>query len=86
MEASGDKSKINIRGGSDLCRIAFWQRVFTRIEPKRSRLNNEIGAALGLQLDAFKSSGVSGSISAYKASAQRLQSYYSGNWSKRRSE
>jgi hypothetical protein len=24
LEASGDKSKIKIVGGSDLCRIAFW--------------------------------------------------------------
>jgi hypothetical protein len=57
MEASGDKSKIKIVGGSDLCRIAFWQWVFTRIEVKRCRLNNEIGAALGAQLDAEKAAG-----------------------------
>jgi hypothetical protein len=57
MEASGDKSKIKIVGGSDLCRIAFWQWVFTRIEVKRCRLDNEIGAALGAQLDAGKAAG-----------------------------
>ncbi|WP_029631627.1 IS110 family transposase [[Scytonema hofmanni] UTEX B 1581] len=57
MEASGDKSKIKIVGGSDLCRIAFWQWVFTRIEVKRCRLDNEIGAALGAQLDAEKAAG-----------------------------
>ena len=54
LEASGDKSKIKIVGGSDLCRIAFWQWVFTRIEVKRCRIDNEIGAALGAQLDAEK--------------------------------
>jgi len=57
LEASGDKSKIKIVGGSDLCRIAFWQWVFTRIEVKRCRLDNEIGAALGSQLDAEKAAG-----------------------------
>ncbi|MGI2907202.1 IS110 family transposase [Tolypothrix sp. VBCCA 56010] len=57
MDASGDKSKIKIVGDSDLCRIAFWQWVFTRIEVKRCRLNNEIGAALGAQLDAEKAAG-----------------------------
>ena len=36
-QASGDKNKIKIVGGSDLCRIAFWQWVFTRIEVKRCR-------------------------------------------------
>ncbi|GAX41456.1 hypothetical protein NIES4075_24290 [Tolypothrix sp. NIES-4075] len=56
-EASGDKSKIKIVGGSDLCRIAFWQWVFTRVEAKRSRIDNEIGAALGAQLDAEKAAG-----------------------------
>jgi hypothetical protein len=57
LEASGDKSKIKIVGGSDLCRIAFWQWVFTRIEVKRNRLDNEIGAVLGAQLDAEKAAG-----------------------------
>ncbi|MGI2903325.1 transposase [Tolypothrix sp. VBCCA 56010] len=57
LEASGDKSKIKIQGGSDLCRIAFWQWVFTRIEVKRCRLDNEIGAILGAQLDAEKAAG-----------------------------
>ncbi|MBW4479471.1 MAG: transposase [Tolypothrix brevis GSE-NOS-MK-07-07A] len=57
LEASGDKSKVKIVGGSDLCRIAFWQWVFTRIEPKHSRLNNEIGEILGSQLDAEKAAG-----------------------------
>ncbi len=57
LEASGDSRKIKIVGGSDLCRIAFWQWVFTRIEPKRNRLKNEIGRILGNQLDAEKSAG-----------------------------
>lgn len=57
QESSGDKSKIKIVGGSDLCRIAFWQWVFTRIEVKRCRIDNEIGATLGTQLDAEKAAG-----------------------------
>nr|WP_236117266.1 hypothetical protein [Hassalia byssoidea] len=56
-EASGDKSKIKIVGGSDLCRIARGKWVFTRIEVKRCRLDNEIGSALGSQMDAEKAAG-----------------------------
>ena len=57
QESSGDKSKIKIVGGSDLCRIAFWQWVFTHIEVKRCRLDNEIGQTLGAQLDLEKTAG-----------------------------
>ena len=55
-EASGDKELDRV-GGSDLCRIALWQWVFTRIEVKRSRPKNEIGEQLGQMLDSEKSSG-----------------------------
>lgn len=55
-DASGDKELDRV-GGSDLCRIALWQWVFTRIEPKRSRLPNEIGKQLGEMMDTEKSSG-----------------------------
>ena len=57
MEASGDSRKSKVVGGSDLCRKSLWQWVFTRIEPKRSRLKNEIGKILGEQLDTEKASG-----------------------------
>lgn len=40
-----------------MCRIAFWQWVFTRVEVKRCRLDNEIGEMLGAQLDAEKCAG-----------------------------
>lgn len=55
-EASGDQELDRV-GGSDLCRIALWQWVFTRIEVKRSRPNNEIGEQLGDLLDEEKSKG-----------------------------
>ncbi len=55
--SSGDLKKSKVVGGSDLCRKALWQWVFTRIEPGRSRLKNEIGVALGQQLDSEKASG-----------------------------
>lgn len=55
--SSGDSKKSKVVGGSDLCRKALWQWVFTRIEPQRSRLKNEIGVALGEQLDSEKSAG-----------------------------
>ena len=55
-DASGDKELDRV-GGSDLCRIALWQWVFTRIEVKRSRPKNEIGKQLGEMMDAEKSCG-----------------------------
>ncbi|MFH7028948.1 MAG: hypothetical protein ACHBN1_27045 [Heteroscytonema crispum UTEX LB 1556] len=36
---------------------ALWQWVFTRLEPRRSRLKNEIGLILGQQLDEEKAAG-----------------------------
>ncbi|MEH2266915.1 MAG: IS110 family transposase [Nostoc sp.] len=57
MEASGDSRKSKVVGGSDLCRKSLWQWVFTRIEPKRSRLKNDIGKILGEQLDTEKAAG-----------------------------
>lgn len=52
-EDSGDK-KSSKKAGSSLCRLALWQWLFTRIEPKRSRLKNEVGALLGEALDTAK--------------------------------
>ncbi|MDZ7970300.1 MAG: IS110 family transposase [Nostoc sp. DedSLP03] len=57
LEASGDSRKSKVVGGSDLCRKSLWQWVFTRIEPKRSRLKNDIGKTLGEQLDIEKAAG-----------------------------
>ncbi|MEH2270105.1 MAG: IS110 family transposase [Nostoc sp.] len=57
LEASGDSRKSKVVGGSDLCRKSLWQWVFTRIEPKRSRLKNDIGKTLGEQLDTEKAAG-----------------------------
>ncbi|MEH2454506.1 IS110 family transposase [Nostoc sp.] len=57
MSASGDSKKILVVGGSDLCRKALWQWVFTRIEPKPQRLKNEIGQILGNQIDTEKAAG-----------------------------
>lgn len=57
QESSGDVCKSKVVGGSDLCRKALWQWVFTRIEPKRTRLKNEIGEKLGEFLDVEKVAG-----------------------------
>ncbi|WP_118170916.1 transposase [Nostoc sphaeroides] len=57
MEASGDSRKSKVVGGSDLCRKSLWQWVFTRIEPRSSRLKNDIGKILGEQLDTEKAAG-----------------------------
>lgn len=52
-EDSGD-SKSSKKAGSSLCRIALWQWLFTRIEPKRTRVKTELGKQLGELLDAEK--------------------------------
>lgn len=52
-EDSGDK-KTTRKAGSSLCRMGLWQWLFTRIEPKRSRLKNSTGAYLGEILDSEK--------------------------------
>jgi len=57
QESSGDINRSRVSGGSDLCRKALWLWVFTRIEPQRTRLNNEIGSRLGEIMDAEKLSG-----------------------------
>ncbi|WP_414572705.1 IS110 family transposase [Nostoc sp. CCY 9925] len=57
LVASGDSKKTKVIGGSDLCRKALWQWVYTRIEPRRSRLKNDIGQHLGSQMDAEKAAG-----------------------------
>ena len=54
---SGDINRSRVSGSSDLCRKALWQWIFTRIEPQRGRLNNDIGSRLGEIMDAEKLSG-----------------------------
>jgi transposase len=51
---SGDK-KGSKKAGSQLCRTALWQWVFTRIEVKRSRLKNERFCAIAEEFDVLKS-------------------------------
>ena len=57
QESSGDLQKSKVTGGSDLCRRALWQWIFTRIEPQRCRLANDIGSRLGEIMDEEKLSG-----------------------------
>lgn len=52
-EESGDK-KATKKAGSELCRTALWQWLFTRIEPPKRRLKNPIGKLLGEILDEEK--------------------------------
>ena len=56
-DSSGDKKGKQIIGGSDLCRIALWQWIFTRLEIRRNRPKNDIGDYLGKILDAEKATG-----------------------------
>jgi len=57
LESSGDMSRAKVVGGSDLCRKALWQWIYTRIEPTRARTKNEIGKQLGERIDTEKASG-----------------------------
>ena len=57
QESSGDLQKSKVTGGSDLCRKALWQWIFTRIEPQRTRLSNTVGDRLGKLIDLEKASG-----------------------------
>ncbi|MEP6517432.1 IS110 family transposase [Microcoleus vaginatus] len=57
QESSGDLQKSKVVGGSDLCRRALWQWIFTRIEPTRARMANDIGDRLGEIMDSEKASG-----------------------------
>jgi hypothetical protein len=57
QESSGDLQKSKVSGGSDLCRRALWLWIFTRIEPQRCRLANDIGDRLGQIMDEEKLSG-----------------------------
>lgn len=52
-EDSGDK-KSTKKAGSSLCRMALWQWLFTRIEPKKSRVKNALGNHIGELLDLEK--------------------------------
>ena len=52
-EDSGDKKKSK-KSGSSLIRMALWQWVFTRIEPKKNRVKNALGTALGEIFDLEK--------------------------------
>lgn len=54
-EESGDMKRVQVVGGSDLCRRALWQWIFTRIEPEKARPKNQIGKLLGDRLDQEKS-------------------------------
>ncbi|MEG4454392.1 IS110 family transposase [Microcoleus sp. N9_A1] len=57
QESSGDLQKSKVVGGSDLCRKALWQWIFTRVEVKRARMANDIGDRLGQIMDEEKASG-----------------------------
>lgn len=52
-EESGDKRGTK-KAGSELCRTALWQWLFTRIEPQKSRPKNATGRLLGSILDFEK--------------------------------
>lgn len=53
-EWSGDNRRKQHKSGSALCRKAFWQWCFVRLEIKRLRPKNGIGEALGTLLDRGK--------------------------------
>ena len=56
-DAWGDNKSKKIVGGSDLCGMALWQWVFTRMEPQKSRPKNWLREQLGRQMDQEKGDG-----------------------------
>lgn len=55
-EWSGDNRRKQRKSGSALCRKAFWQWCFVRLEIARSRPKTEIGVELGHLIDEGKAS------------------------------
>jgi hypothetical protein len=55
--SSGDKESKKIVGGSDVCRVALWQWLFTRIEVYSNRPKNDIGKTIGKIVDDMKENG-----------------------------
>ncbi|MDY6940777.1 MAG: hypothetical protein SWY16_24355 [Cyanobacteriota bacterium] len=51
---SGDNRQGSCKSGSALCRKAFWQWTFCRVEVRRLRPKNEIGELLGAMMDEGK--------------------------------
>ncbi|MFN5726992.1 MAG: IS110 family transposase, partial [Pseudanabaena sp.] len=56
-KSSGDRESKKIVGGSDVCRVALWQWLFTKIEVKSKRPNNDIGKTMGKIVDDMKDAG-----------------------------
>ena len=53
--SSGDMKNRSIIGGSDICRKALWQWIYTKIDPAKNRLKNDIADYLEPSLDYLKS-------------------------------
>lgn len=53
-EKSGDKSRVKVVGGSDICRKALWQWCFVRLEPRQRKHRSEICQKLSEELQAKK--------------------------------
>ena len=56
-KSSGDKESKRIVGGSDVSRVALWQWLFTKIEVRSRRPNNDIGKTMGKIVDDMKEAG-----------------------------
>ena len=53
----GSKKRKKIVGGSDVCRVALWQWLFTKIEVKGNRPINDAGKAVSKIVDDMKDAG-----------------------------
>lgn len=56
--SSGQKKEQSVVGGSDLCRTALWQWMFTRIEVKRNRPDSDVIREIAQRFDALKKAKV----------------------------
>lgn len=73
VEDTSGKSSAWIPGGSKICRIALWQWVFSRIEVRKNRPENEPCASLGAKLDAMKDGGVPAPVARSRIASRTVE-------------
>ncbi|WKT85474.1 MULTISPECIES: transposase [unclassified Thermosynechococcus] len=76
VEDSSGKSEGWVPGGSQLCRNAIWQHIFTKIEPKGSRPKSAIGQELGRYCDSLKASRLNPKLVRSKVGVKLVEKLY----------
>lgn len=76
-ESSGDKNSKKIVGGSDLCRKALWQWIFTKLEVRRNRSSTTVCKKLAVYLDAEKATGKAVALVRMRVAAKAVRLLFS---------